>query len=148
MEMAVLVDVAQDKGLGVFARSHFQQGDRVIESRRLQTLSYRTTYSVQWDLNTHVIMDEPAIQINHSCDPNLAVRPNRYGAYDFIARRPIRQGEELTFDYASTEQRVVSKIKCLCGAASCRGEFTGFEDLSAEDRSRIDSILADHLKAR
>jgi len=39
-------------------------------------------------------------KVNHSCDPNCGVQLNDGQAFDFVARRPIGAGEELTFDYA------------------------------------------------
>ena len=50
-------------------------------------------------------MDVPAILINHSCDPNVGVAKqlNEGGSYDFVALRDIQEGEELRFDYETTE---------------------------------------------
>jgi len=32
-----------------------------------------TPHSIQTDVNQHIMMDVPAILINHSCDPNVGV---------------------------------------------------------------------------
>jgi SET domain-containing protein len=38
------------------------------------------------------------------------------------ARRDIRRGEEVTYDYKfPLEDDLEKKIRCLCGARSCRG---------------------------
>jgi hypothetical protein len=59
-----------------------------------------------------------AERINHCCEPNLNVRKARGKIY-FYSLRPIRKGEELTFDYHFAEERI--KIPCHCGAPGCRG---------------------------
>jgi uncharacterized protein len=57
---------------------------------------------------------------NHSCDPNLGVR----GEITFVAMREIRAGEELTHDWAMTDDDDYS-VECNCGAANCRQILTG-----------------------
>lgn len=54
--------------------------------------------------------------INHSCDPNMATLPDLYTS---IALRDIEPGEELTYDYATTDSRHAA-FECFCGAANCR----------------------------
>ena len=58
--------------------------------------------------------------INHSCAPNLGIR----GQVTFVARRRIRTGEELTYDWAMEEHAVVT-TRCMCGVARCRQILTG-----------------------
>jgi SET domain-containing protein len=60
------------------------------------------------------------LYLNHSCDPNLGVR----GEITFVAMRDIRAGEELTHDWAMTDDDDYS-IECNCGAAHCRKTLTG-----------------------
>ena len=70
--------------------------------------------------------------VNHSCDPNCGVRLNEGQAFDFVARRPIDAGQELTFDYAMRNFTIDHfPAVCLCGAARCRGSVTGWKDLPA-----------------
>jgi hypothetical protein len=57
---------------------------------------------------------------NHSCDPNLGVR----GEITFVARRDIRAGEELTHDWAMTDDDDYS-VECSCGTVNCRQILTG-----------------------
>jgi SET domain-containing protein len=57
---------------------------------------------------------------NHSCDPNLGMR----GEITFVAMRNIRAGEELTHDWATTDDDDYS-MECKCGALNCRGTLTG-----------------------
>ena len=57
---------------------------------------------------------------NHSCDPNLGL----HGEITFVAMREIRAGEELTHDWAMTDDDDYS-VECNCGAANCRKVLTG-----------------------
>ena len=57
---------------------------------------------------------------NHSCDPNLGL----HGEISFVARRDIRAGEELTHDWAMTDDDDYS-VECNCGAPDCRKILTG-----------------------
>jgi SET domain-containing protein len=57
---------------------------------------------------------------NHSCDPNIGVQ----GQIVFVALRRIAIGEELTHDWATTDDDDCS-VACRCGAAACRGLITG-----------------------
>ena len=60
------------------------------------------------------------LYLNHSCDPNLGVR----GEITFVAMRDIRGGEELTHDWAMTDDDDYS-VECNCGASNCRQILTG-----------------------
>jgi SET domain-containing protein len=60
------------------------------------------------------------LYLNHSCDPNLGMR----GEITFVAMRDIRLGEELTHDWAMTDDDDYS-VECNCGAPDCRKILTG-----------------------
>ena len=57
---------------------------------------------------------------NHSCDPNIALQ----GQIVFVAMRDIAAGEELTHDWATTDDGDYT-MTCRCGSARCRGTVTG-----------------------
>ncbi|MFL6499156.1 MAG: SET domain-containing protein [Candidatus Udaeobacter sp.] len=57
---------------------------------------------------------------NHSCAPNLGMR----GEITFVAMRDICAGEELTHDWAMTDDGEYC-VECNCGAADCRKMLTG-----------------------
>lgn len=60
------------------------------------------------------------LYLNHSCDPNLGMR----GEITFVAMREIRAGEELTHDWAMTDDDDYF-LECNCGAPGCRKTLTG-----------------------
>jgi len=57
---------------------------------------------------------------NHSCDPNIGVQ----GQIVFVAMREIKAGEELTHDWATTDDDD-SEMECNCGSTTCRKIVTG-----------------------
>ncbi len=57
---------------------------------------------------------------NHSCDPNIGVQ----GQIVFVALRDIQAGEELTHDWATTDDDDY-EMACHCGALNCRKVITG-----------------------
>ena len=71
--------------------------------------------------------------INHSCDPNCEVwlyeTEDGNPANDrlvIVSMRPIRAGEELTYDYGIiTDEPITDAVRalwaCKCGASNCRG---------------------------
>ena len=57
---------------------------------------------------------------NHSCEPNIGVR----GQIVFVAMRDVAPGEELTHDWATTDDDDY-EMECRCGSANCRRVITG-----------------------
>jgi len=74
--------------------------------------------------------------INHSCSPNCeAIQEERRGVERVFvhAKRDIRVGEELFYDYAlMVNGRVTEKTKrefaCFCGSKNCRGTMLALKE--------------------
>jgi len=64
--------------------------------------------------------DGGMLYTNHSCNPNIAIQ----GQIVFVAIRDITPGEELTHDWATTDD-LDYELECKCGSAKCRGTITG-----------------------
>lgn len=136
------------KGRGVFARQKFAQGETVVVGIPIEEVPERTIYSFQIDFNLYVNLDEPAVVINHSCDPNTGVRNNQFGGYDFVALGDIEVGEEITWDYETTEYESIAVRRCLCGSFSCRGKTLGFKFREQMLRDIYGEHIADYLKTQ
>ena len=67
------------------------------------------------------------MHLNHSCDPNLGLQ----GQIVFVASRDIEENEELTFDYAMTDDEEF-EMSCNCGSPNCRGVVTGRDWMQRE----------------
>jgi len=77
---------------------------------------------------------------NHSCNPNLGVR----GEITFVAMRDIRVGEELTHDWAMTDDDDYS-VECKCGAPNCRKILTGKDWQRADLQTRYAGYFSAYL---
>ena len=66
--------------------------------------------------------------INHSCDPNCATFEDDDGRVFIEAKRKIRPGEELSYDYrlqidGRLSKRERAQYTCRCGTGKCRGSL-------------------------
>ena len=80
---------------------------------------------------------------NHSCEPNLGLD----GQITFVAMRAIEAGEELTHDWAMTDDDDSTTI-CHCGAAHCRGTITGKDWLRPELQARYAGHFSSYLRRK
>ena len=111
-------------GRGVFATQNIERGQRIL------TLHGKEIHCVVKDQETSLAypnwvglrkstwleVEAPAIYLNHSCNPNAGIR----GSRQLIALKKIKVGEEVTFDYSTTEDDRLWHMKCTCGAKNCR----------------------------
>jgi uncharacterized protein len=77
---------------------------------------------------------------NHSCDANLGMR----GEITFVAMRDIPAGEELTHDWATTDDDDYS-VECKCGSANCRKIVTGKDWQRPELQKRYAGYFSAYL---
>lgn len=134
------------RGRGVFAGRHFAPGETVLSARRATVAAERSIYTFQFGDDLHIEAHEPASLVNHACDANTGVRDNAFGAYDLVARRPIAAGEEITFDYETTEFGPMIMEACHCGGPTCRGTLRGFRYRADLIRTLYGEFIACYLK--
>ena len=83
------------------------------------------------------------MHLNHSCEPNLGLQ----GQVVYLSLRDIKADEELTFDYAMTDDEPY-EMKCRCGTPSCRGTITGFDWLKPEIQNKYDGYFSWFIQRR
>ena len=129
-------------GRGVFAARTIRKGETVIEYRgkRMtwdeaceQPASDESDpyHTFLFSLDDGRVIDaaiggNAARWINHSCAPNCETYEDERGRVYAAARRKIRPGEELSYDYRlEIEGKVGKRLRkayaCHCGARRCRG---------------------------
>lgn len=70
--------------------------------------------------DAYLWLDHASKVINHSCDPNAALR----GVSDLYAIKDIYPNDEITYDYSTTVGvNDEMYMECHCGAKNCRGEI-------------------------
>lgn len=144
-------------GLGVFSLRNIRTGKPIaaiagkkIHWRRLLKMPKRVidnTY--RFGPETYLVSDGFAEYVNHSCAPNSRLAKIS-GKLWLVARRDIREGEEVTFDY-STQIGAddIWKMRCNCGEAGCRGTIRALSEIPEEQFRRYrdeDSVPAYILK--
>ena len=83
------------------------------------------------------------LYINHSCNPNCGIK----GEITFVAMRDIKNGEEITIDYAFIDNEDYS-FKCTCGAPNCRKIITGQDWKIKELQDKYYEYFAQYLKEK
>ena len=104
------------------------------------------SHTVQVDKNKHVVPEGPMNVFNHSCQPNAkwvyehhkAAYPGLDASHDvfwyMVAVRDIEKGEDVTFDYTTSEYDMAQSFQCKCGTEMCLGEIKGFKYLSPQQQ--------------
>ena len=145
-------------GLGVFALRTIKTGRRLLEFTgpilNRQSLDMALEYSDvdgYLQISAHSYMGPSGGLddfVNHSCDPNCGLLFLK-SRIVLTAIRPINPGEELTFDYASTQNAYPHRFLCSCGSPKCRREIGDFDDLpfSLQRTYHERGILAPYLAA-
>jgi SET domain-containing protein len=135
-------------GRGVFALRQIPKGTRIIEykgrlitdkeaDRRYSRIHEHSAHTMLFSIDGGLVIDatrygNSARWINHSCAPNCEIEEEGHQVF-IDARRDIRAGEELTYDYnLQIGEKHTKKAKrdhaCLCGASRCRKTMLGEEE--------------------
>ncbi len=130
-------------GKGVFATTFIPKGTRIIEYKGKVIPDEVADEKYGYDEGTHTFLflldnkrvidanfkGNSARWINHGCNPNCeAVEED--GRMFIDAKRTIKPGEELSYDYnLVVEERYTPALKrmyaCGCGSKACRGTILG-----------------------
>ncbi len=87
----------------------------------------------EWDLDGRR-GHNPARYMNHSCDGNCEA-VNCEGEIWIVARKDIKEGEELTYDYGYDMEHFLDH-PCVCGADNCIGYI-----VREDQRTKVKKLL-------
>jgi hypothetical protein len=145
------------QGTGLFAVEPIAEGEMVcvkggyvFDRRRLDSMPawYRAA-EVQIGEDLFIGPLEEAeregcmIFSNHSCEPNIGVR----GQIVFVAMRDIQAGEELTHDWATTDDDDYT-LECNCGSAACRKILTGKDWQRRDLQEKYSGYISSYLEGK
>jgi len=144
----LLAVVNRQGHLGVVAATALSAGQHVLAIDG-PIVAAPTRFTVQVGEHEHVDA-EPAsdgthpvwLFLNHSCAPNT-----RLDGRSLVALVDVKAGDEVTFDYDTTEWDMASPFPCTCGAPACRGLVRGYRHLTPEQREKLSGV-APHLLAQ
>ena len=139
------------EGRGLFAKEPISEGEIVVVKggyvmsraqrdevgRRLGPSEIQVTEDLFLGPTTQAEREGGMMHLNHSCEPNLGVQ----GQIAFVALRDIAADEELTFDYAMTDDEAY-ELECTCGAPTCRKVVTGHDGMKAEVQHKYDGYFS------
>ncbi|KAF8536510.1 hypothetical protein BDD12DRAFT_918321 [Trichophaea hybrida] len=80
--------------------------------------------------NTHVELNSDLIYINHSCRPSLEFDIEKMEI--LVGPRGLKEGDELTYFYPSTEWEMAQPFECFCGEEGCKGWIDGAGRMEGE----------------
>lgn len=87
---------------------------------------------------------EPGEQVNHSCAPTCRFR----NSVQLEAARDLVPGDELTYDYATTDTAPYDEFECRCGERRCRGWVRADDWVDADLQQRYAGWFAPHVARR
>jgi len=102
----VISETNDDKGRGLYAKKRFST-ENVVLILEGTYLPYPTKTSIQVG-NKHLESWEGG-HVNHHCKPNTKVVQMM-----LVALKNIEIGDEITFDYETTEAELAVPFKCAC----------------------------------
>ena len=152
----LVTKITPDKGtLGVFACEEIRSGELlavfggiVVTTHELsQLMDYQQHQAIQVEEGLHLAPfgeSEPADYFNHSCDPNAGLD----GQIALVALRDIQSGEEVSFDYATSDSTHYDDFDCQCGSNLCRARVTGDDWMKPELQTRYKGYFSPYLQVK
>jgi hypothetical protein len=142
-------------GFGIFAGEAVAAGELLIvwggrivtqaELDRMQDESRRHSIQVEEGIFCVPLQAaEPADYVNHSCMPNAGLS----GQIALTALREIAAGEEICYDYATSDSCPYDEFECACGSPVCRGWVTGNDWKKPELWERYAGYFSPYLQRR
>jgi SET domain len=140
-------------GRALFATKDFKAGEVILEfDPHFKEKADQHTFRIGKDLH-QTSLNEKAKEnyLNHSCDPTAYIDFGGINKLKFVLRaaRDIKAGEELTFNYFTTdegrgpkEKKGEDDFKCKCDATEHlnNGNITGFRQLLENDPAAAEAL--------
>lgn len=124
--------------------------DEVVFVLQGELTNRPSKYSIQIDEDKHLepLHDPHDLKslihfFNHSCDPSTYIN---FEDFSVRALRNLEPGEEVTFNYNTTEYEMSNPFKCHCDSENCLIEIRGFKHLPLSERIKLAPQLAPHLR--
>ncbi|KAF9382281.1 hypothetical protein CPB97_007245 [Podila verticillata] len=89
--------------------------------------------SVQVAKEGHIELNSDLVFMNHSCSPTVSLDTD---TMTVVAVVDLKEGDNLTFFYPSSEWEMDQPFTCWCGAEKCVKSIQGAKFLSKETMSR------------
>lgn len=139
---------------GIFAKEDIVE-DSVIFPLKGTISTRPTKYTIELGRNKHLTF--PAARrgtddldycwqyLNHSCEPNGYINT---AERTLRAARNIKRGEQITFNYLTTESAMAVPFNCICRSENCFGLIQGRNILTADQAHRLSLAASADNQAR
>lgn len=132
-------------GKGLFAGENIRKNEvvlifegRAYEAGHNSDLPRKIkNHVIQFGKHRWLYPKDEARFINHSCEPNCGIK----GLFKIVAMRNIKKGEELTYDYDTTENSDWT-LECKCGSPSCRKIIRGYRYLPEKLKRKYQGYIS------
>lgn len=151
------------EGKGLFARELIKKGEIIWKGPTAEK-SYRLSEIKKWPQKKQDTFDfyayqtgkdtytgplngkpkDPSLYMNHSCDPNSWFSGDNL----LLARRDIKRGQEVTYDYETSDTDTGWSMQCRCGSQHCRKILDGRAYLKKTFQKTYKNHVLSHIRAR
>lgn len=137
-------------GKGMFTHKTFKKGDIVFVMKgphlkfypktKEEALHFPNAVGIAKDIWIDPV--SPYEFLNHTCNPNVVAGED---GITYYALRDIKENEELTFDY-STSEYSDWEMNCACGSDGCRMLIQSIEFLPKEYYNKYQPYISKYFK--
>lgn len=121
-------DTSNNNHRSLVSRRSFNADELIIEFSAKSVQPTPSYLTVQLEDREHIELFPEFLEcINHSCEPNCFFDTT---TLQLVAIKDIKEGEEMTFFYPSTEWNMDRAFQCKCGCDNCLGVIKGAKYLS------------------
>ena len=148
---------SEKEGTGVFATKDFPEGEILLtfhgsfkDWEDIEDGSFEDHHCLQIEKDKYMITKGPPGELddflNHSCSPNAGIRKEGEN-FILVTLKNLKEGDEVTYDYATWVEEDGWEMPCKCGAENCRKTIKSFSFLSEElqKKYRALDIIAPYL---
>lgn len=127
-------------GVGCFASRAFRRGETI--ARISGPIDDKPDFeSLQVREGQFLHMERPAVLMNHWCSPNAYID---WDALEFKALRDVAQGEQVTWNYNTSEWELQRPFTCHC----CERKIRGFRHVEREESAALLPFLSPFIKSK
>ena len=133
------------KGLGLFSNCRIG-AEEVIFLFERNFVASPTNITLRIDEHLHQLSTDPTLPenfLNHSCEPNSYID---FENLSLRAHRDIERGEEITYDYCTSDWDGEDTFECMCASSTCKKYIAGFKNLSSLEKQVIIRFASPFLK--
>jgi SET domain-containing protein len=140
------------KGRALLANKNLRKGSLVIKFGFDSVKSCRNASPESVQIDENKFLDSKhyyaSDYINHSCNPSTKID---FAEMYFVAIKDIKKGQEITYNYLTTEYDMAKDgldFDCKCSSKKCFGRIKGFKFLNKAQKLELKPLLSPFLQKK